>query len=122
MASCAGACAFGTTVTIGAPLNADSVPSSLAKMNRAGAGAPTPLFTTKPEPPLKTTPVGLPCSPPAPGTVNSVTIALAPTLNNVVLPVPLSAIHQGVVGPETRPQALTRLVSMWSAGTNPSEM
>src|SRR5215475_4479114 len=103
MASCAGACAFGTTVTIGAPLNAESVPSSLAKMNRAGAGDPTPLFTTNPVPPLKTSPVGLPCAPPAPGTVNSVTIALPPALNRVVLPDPLSAIHQGVVGPATKP-------------------
>src|SRR5215467_4668976 len=111
IASCAGACALGTTVTIGAPLNAESVPSSLEKMNRAAAGEPTPLFTTKPVPPLKTSPVGLPCSPPAPGTVNSVTIVLVPTLNRVVLPVPLSEIHQGVVGPATRPQALTSLES-----------
>ena len=61
-------------------------------------------------------------APPAPGTVNSVTIELVATLNKVVMPVPLSAIHHGVVGPETRPQALTRLASVWSAGMNPSEM
>src|ERR1041385_6502154 len=116
MASCAGACAFGTTVTIGAPLNAERVPSSLAKINRAGAGEPTPLFTTKPVPPLKTTPVGLPCAPPAPGTINSAWIAPVPILNKVVVPVPLFAIHQGVAGPETRPHALTTLASVWSAG------
>src|ERR1041384_2538510 len=109
MAPCAGACAFGTTVTMGAPLKAESVPSSLAKINRAAAGEPTPLFTTKPVPPLKTTPVGLPCAPPAPGTVKSATIVPVATLYKVVVPVPLLAIHQGVVGPETRPQALTRL-------------
>src|SRR5215831_1746733 len=121
MASCAGACALGTTVTIGAPLNAESVPSSLAKMKRAGAGEPTPLLTTKPVPPLKTSPVGLPCAPPAPGTVKSATITPVAALYNVDLPVSLSAIHQGVVGPATKPQALTRLASVWSAGTNPSE-
>src|SRR5882762_6118047 len=121
MAPCAGACALGTTVTIGAPLNAEIVPSSLAKMNRAALGEPTPLFTTKPVPPLKTSPVGLPCAPPAPGTVKIAGIAPLATLYNVDLPVPLSAIHQGVVGPETRPQALTRLESVLAAGTKPSE-
>src|SRR6476646_4601716 len=118
MASCAGACAFGTTVTIGAPLNAESVPSSLEKMNRAALGAPTPLSTTKPEPPLKTTPVGLPCAPPAPGTVKVVTIDAVATLYKVVLPVPLSENHQGVVGPESSPHALTTLELVRSAGTN----
>src|SRR5215475_3334133 len=98
MASCAGACALGTTVTIGAPLNAESVPSSLAKMKRAAAGEPTPLFTTKPGPPLKTIPVGLPCAPPAPGTVKVARIVSVATLYSVVLPEPLSEIHQGVVG------------------------
>src|SRR6266581_1275946 len=44
-----------------------------------------------------------------------------PTLYNVVRPDPLSAIHHGVAGPETSPQALTMLGSGWSAGTNPSE-
>src|SRR5262245_35967184 len=121
MAPCAGAWAFGTTVTIGAPLKAEIVPSSLAKINRAGAGEPTPLLTTKPVPPLKTSPVGLPCAPPAPGTVKSATITPVATLYNVDLPVPLSEVHQGVVGPASRPQALTRLASVWSAGTNPSE-
>src|ERR1041384_1646769 len=101
MAPCAGACGLGTTVTIGAPLNAESVPSSLEKMNRAGLGAPTPLFTTKPVTPLNTTPAGVPCAPPAPGTVKVARIALVAMLNSVVLPVPLSAIHHGVVGPAT---------------------
>src|SRR5262249_32820060 len=121
MAPCAGACGLGTTVTIGAPLNAESVPSSLEKMNRAALGEPTPLFTTKPAPPLQTMPVGLPCAPPAPGTVNTAWTALVPTLNSVDLPVPLSEIHQGVVGPATSPQAFTRLGSVWSAGIAPSE-
>src|SRR5689334_14323857 len=97
---------------MGAPLNAEIVPSSLEKINRAGAGAPTPLLITKPVPPLKTSPVGLPCAPPAPGTTNSATIVPVPTLNKVVVPVPLLAIHQGVVGPETRPHALTTFESV----------
>jgi len=54
------------------------VPPSLAKMKRAGL-VPAPLLTTKPAPPLNTTPVGVPCWPPAPGTV---TIrGMAPVLN-----------------------------------------
>src|ERR1700758_4367261 len=121
MAPCAGACGLGTPVTIGGPLNAESVPSSLAKIKRAALGGPTPLFTTKPVPPLKTTPVGLPCAPPAPGTVKVATIASVATLYSVVLPVPLSEIHQGVVGPETSPQALTRFESVRSVGMLPSD-
>src|ERR1700758_285370 len=108
MAPCAGACGLGTPVTIGGPLNAESVPSSLAKIKRAALGEPTPLFTTKPVPPLKTSPVGLPCAPPAPGTVKSTRTVPVATLYSVDLPLPLSAIHQGVVGPATRPQAFTR--------------
>src|SRR6266446_5162721 len=122
MAPCAGACGLGTTVTIGAPLNAESVPSSLAKMKRAALGEPTPLFTTKPVPPLKTTPVGLPCAPPAPGTVKVAGIASVATLYSVVWPVPLSEIHHGVVGPETSPQALTKFESLWSAGIAPFDI
>src|SRR6478752_7147883 len=103
---------------MGAPLKADIVPSSLEKINRAADGEPTPLFTTKPVPPLKTSPVGLPCAPPAPGTVKVVTIDAVATLYKVVLPVPLSENHQGVVGPESSPHALTTLEVVRSAGTN----
>src|SRR4030095_9249304 len=122
MAPCAGACALGTTVTIGAPLNAESVPSSLEKMKRAGPGEPTPLFTTKPVPPLKPSPVGLPCAPPAPGTVKIAGNVPVATLYSVVLPVPLSEIHQGDVGPASSPQALTKFGSLWSAGIAPFEI
>src|SRR5881628_2026120 len=120
MAPCAGACALGTTVTKGPPLNAEIVPSSLSKIKRAGLVPPL-LVTTKPVPPLKTSPVGLPCAPPAPGTVKTCGIVPAATLYSVDLPVPLSAIHQGDVGLAANPQALTRLGSVWSAATKPSE-
>src|SRR5215468_8282494 len=122
MAPCAGACGLGTTVTIGALLNAESVPSSLEKMNRAALGAPTPLLTTKPVPPLKTIPVGLPCAPPAPGTVKVAGIMPVATLYSVVSPVPLSEIHQGDVGLATSPQALTKFKSVRSAGTAPFDI
>src|SRR5215510_14247802 len=81
---------------IGFPLNAEIVPSSLANINLAGLGLPVPpLLTTNPVPPLKTRPVGFPCAPPAPGTVKN-EVAAVLMLKSVALPLPLSAIHQGV--------------------------
>ena len=68
-----------TAITTGTPLKPEMVPSSLAKMKRAGP-VPAPLFTTKPLPPLNTTPVGVPCSPPAPGTVTIRGMVPVPTL------------------------------------------
>jgi len=68
------------------------VPLSLAKMNRAGPDWPFAL-TTKPEPPLKTIPVG------APLTMLTMRPCFAPSaLYSVDLSVPLSATHQGPVG------------------------
>ena len=94
---CAGACAFGTTVTMGAPLKAEIVPSSLEKMALALSLTTASVHPHQLDLLLKTSPVGLPCSPPAPGTIKSATIVLLATLYKVVVPVPLLAIHQGVV-------------------------
>ncbi len=66
-------------MTKGAPLNPEIVPSSAAKTKRAGLVPPL-LVTTKPVPPLNTTPVGVPCWPPAPGTVKIAWMAPVPTL------------------------------------------
>src|SRR5438128_1561162 len=102
--------------TMGAPLNPEIVPSSLAKMKRAGLGLPVPpLLTTKPAPPLNTMPVGALWLPPAPGTVKIAGMAPVPTLYSVERPVPLSEIHHGDVGLDASPQAFTRLASWWSA-------
>src|SRR5229473_1015911 len=102
-------------------LNPEMMPSSLAKMKRA-ALVPALLVTTKLLLlPLNTTPVGVPCWPPAPGTVKTNGMAPVPTLYSVVRPDPLSAIHHGDVGLEASPQALTRRGSTRSAGTAPSE-
>src|SRR5260370_885235 len=91
------------------------VPSSVAKMKRAGPCV-APLATTNPAPPLKTTPVG------APGT-ETVSVTLAPVfaLYSVERSVPLSATHHGDVPLATSPQALTRAGSTRSAGTAPSD-
>src|SRR5205823_10026947 len=91
------------------------VPSSLAKMKRAGPEA-KPLVTAKLVVPLNTTPVG------APGTV-TVRPSLAPVLPlySVATAVPLSDTHHGEVPLETRPQAFTRSGSTRSAGTAPSD-
>src|SRR3989441_5849643 len=91
------------------------VPSSVAKMKRAGPCA-VPLATTNPAPPLKTVPVG------ALGT-DTVSGTLAPVLPlySVERSVPLSATHHGEVALATSPQALTRAGSTRSAGTAPSE-
>src|SRR6266511_3587149 len=85
------------------------VPSSLANRNSAGPDA-VPLETTKLEVPLKTAPVG------PPPTRTSSGIFAPAALYRVDRSVPLSATHQGVVGPAVRPQALTRLGSVVSAG------
>src|SRR6266540_3608502 len=89
-------------------------PSSLANRNSAGPDA-VPLVTTKLVVPLKTAPVG-----PPPTWTSSATFAPA-AVYSVDRSVPLSATHQGVVGPAVRPQALTRFGSMVSAGLAPSE-
>ena len=90
------------------------MPSSLAKMNRAGPAA-APLCTTNPVPPLKTSPVTKACAPD--GVVNVTTSALgAPVPSwSVEVPVWLFAIHQGEVGLWTNPHALTRCESTKSA-------
>src|SRR5436309_15315190 len=90
-----------TTACVGATagLHPRIVPSSVAKMKRAAPEA-DPLVTTKPVPPLKTTPVG------APGTL-TLTESSAPVLplESVDESVPLSATHHGEVALATRPQA-----------------
>ena len=104
----------GTLITTGAPLNPEMVPSSPAKMKRAGL-VPTPLVTTKPVPPLRTWPVGAPCWPIAPGTVTTMGMVPVPTLYSVERPVPVSEIHHGDVALRDTPQALTRLGSTRAA-------
>src|SRR2546423_7003475 len=85
-------------------------PSSVA--NRKSAG---PLPTTKLEPVFETAPVG------AFGTDTTSGLGVPSALYSVETSVPLSATHQGEPGSEVRPQAFTRLASVWSAGTEPSE-
>src|SRR5438132_1476094 len=104
---------------------AEMVPSSAAKMNRAGAVAPFPL-TTKSAVPLKTTPVGAADEPPAGG--GMVTTSGDPAGKgcpepsySVDTPVPLAETHQGEVGELTRPQGFTRLSSVTAAIPEMSE-
>src|SRR5713226_6935537 len=95
-------------VAFTAGLQPTMVPLSVAKMNRLGAEA-VPFVTTKPLVPLKTTPVGaLPD-----GGMLTVRASFAPEpLYSVLLSVPLSETHQGLVALRARPQALTRLESV----------
>src|SRR5436190_2537421 len=73
------------------------------------------LRTTNPVPPLKTIPVG------PPGTFTTIGTIVPFPWYSVDLSVPLSATHHGVVGPAVMPQPLTRLGSIRSAGTPPSD-
>src|SRR5256885_11446588 len=77
-----------TAITTGTPRNPEIVPSSLAKMKRAGL-VPALLVTTKLVPPLNTRPVGALCprAAPCPATLNPP--APRPTLQSVVRPGPL---------------------------------
>src|SRR6476661_86382 len=86
-------------------------PASEEKRKRAG----TPL-RAKPLPPLNTVPVGAPWGiVTTSGTIEAAcVVAFAPEYS-VDRPVPLSAIHAGVVGPNESPHALTRLGSVISA-------
>src|SRR6266536_2666783 len=72
--------------------------------------------TLKPPLPLKITPVGaavVPAGLPVGGGMVTVSGTFTPSpLYSVDTPVPLSATHQGVVGPCTNPQAWTRLGSV----------
>src|SRR5262249_24033182 len=81
-----------------APFQARTIPSSPSNRN----SALPPVARLKPVVPLKTVPVG------PPGT-ETIRPCLTPApLYSVDLFLPLSATHHGVVGPEVRPQALTR--------------
>src|SRR5215470_8879398 len=94
------------------------VPSSVSKMNTLEKDVPFST-TLKPPLPLKITPVGaavVPAGLPAGAGIVTVsgtftTVALM-VLYSVETPVPLSATHQGVVGPCTNPQEFTRLGSV----------
>ena len=81
--------------------------------NRNGDGLPSIL---KPSPPLNTVPVGAPCGifTTSGSVVAPLPEAVAPEYS-VERPVPLSATHAGVFGPNDSPQALTRLGSVSSA-------
>src|SRR5436190_17682985 len=76
--------------------------------------------TLKPPLPLKITPVGAAVVPAGlPVGAGMVTVSgtfTPPPLYSVDTPVPLSATHQGVVGPCTNPQGLTRFGS-WNIAT-----
>src|SRR3954470_18953614 len=96
------------------------VPASEENRKRAGPEL-APECTTKPVPPLNTVPVG---APPGIETVNGTfTTGEGPTAPeySVETSVPLSATHAGVVGPNDRPQAFTRLRSVSSARPGMSE-
>src|SRR6478609_3817588 len=84
------------------------LPSSLANRNRAAPDCPLWL-TTKSDVPLKTVPVG------PPPTLTTSGRGLPEPSYRVDLSVPLSETHQGVEGPATRPQPLTRLGSFIAA-------
>ncbi len=84
------------------------VPASVAKMKRDATCLPATV-TGKPDPPLKTVPVG------PPGTVTTRACGRPVPSYRVELFVPWFATHHGVVGPATRPQPLTRCVSVWGA-------
>ena len=84
------------------------VPSSVEKMNRAGADVP-PFDTVNPAPVFATAPVGAFLT----LTVNA---TFEPSARySVETLVPLSATHQGDVGDAVRPQAFTRLGSVSGA-------
>src|SRR6266545_2040673 len=86
-------------------------PAIVAKMNRA-APELVPSVTTKPVPPLNTTPVG------PPGTLTSSAILLPAPPYSVERFVRLSATHHGVVGPATSPHGFTSAGS--TVGATPS--
>src|SRR5437660_9173935 len=94
-------------------------------MNRLEKDVPFSV-TLKPPLPLKITPVGaavVPAGLPAGG--GMVTTKGIPTGNpwprplySVDTPAPLSATHQGVIGPWTNPQGFTRFLSVnWASPT-----
>src|SRR6266567_2006021 len=100
----------------------DIVPSSVSKMNRLEKDVPFSK-TLKPPLPLKITPVGAAVVPAGlPSGTGIVTVSGTFTtgtlwvLYSVDTPVPLSATHQGVVGPCTNPHGFTRFPSVnWAS-------
>src|ERR1044071_1273120 len=81
--------------------------------NRNTDGLPSIL---KASPPLNTVPVGAPCGifTTSGRVVTALLVAVAPEYS-VETPVPLSATHAGVLGPNDSPHALTRFGSVVSA-------
>src|SRR5690242_19368687 len=86
------------------------VPSSVEKMKTAAADA-VPFVTSKPVPMFATAPVGAFFT----STVRGTLLPFA--RYSVETFVPLSATHQGDVGVDVSPHALTRFMS-WSAATS----
>src|SRR4051812_2821386 len=80
------------------------VPDSPANRNSDGPESPM-CETTKPDPPLKTVPVG------APNTFTTNGSGVPVPSYNVEVSVPLFATHQGVCGPATSPHAFLRFGS-----------
>src|ERR1043165_7887468 len=93
------------------------VPSSVAKRKRS--------FKKVPEPPLNTVPVGVdwvPTGDPGAGGMVTTSPCFVPSpAYNVARPAALSAIQNGVVGPNEMPQGLRRSGSIMLAGTAPSD-
>src|SRR5262245_45105166 len=106
------------------------VPSSVAKIKRAEPEVVTPFVvseTMKPDPPLKTMPVGVPpvALPSGDGIFTPwdgfmVRGILAPVpVYKVETPALLSETQKGLVGPYAKPQGLSRLASVGFAGATP---
>ena len=102
-----------------AGFQAETVPSSVTKINRAGL----PEVTSKSELPLKTAPVGAAgLLPPEGGGMVTTKGTIWPVpLYSVETPVPLSATHHGLVELRARPQGFTRLGSVVAASFGISE-
>src|SRR5579862_5448060 len=97
-------------------------PSSVTKMNELGP-VTLPLVTAKPVEALNTIPVG---DDPARGGTWTLSWLLAgnqfPAPSKTSdRPLPFSLIQKGPVGENATPHALTRLASVWAAGTRPSD-
>src|SRR5438034_6773587 len=97
-----------------AELNPRIVPSSVAKMNVAGAEV-VPSVIMKFELAFDTAPVG------ALATGTAARAVVPSARYTVETSIPLSATHQGERAVEVRPQALTRLESVFGATPETSE-
>ena len=113
-----------TAVFIGAS-QATMLPSSVANMNRPCRATPSQSLKVKELVPSNTTPVGVPA--PAQSVIGMLTGLKGAAnsdpsaLRRVLMPVPLSDVHHGVVGPLTSPHGFTRLESMCGARSGRSD-